>query len=351
MDTKANELLRKVRNAIAELMRSRGRRPSPASRRAYLADYRRMRREGKTPDDYRNSRNTYYRMRAAWTYGVRDDLRLLGERVRRVAPISSKADDEMMKAELVQLVADMKRYPPDPNHRNCVEKAGDGELRQLTAGAIPRPKGKRVGMSELPDGWRMTLIRRVLGRSVYALQIATCSLTGVRPNEFDMGIAVSFTQDDRLAFVIRGSKVKPGEQGQEMRTIIVPIEGADAVFIADWLRSANGDGSQVVPKVKAKALCAAVAGFGQRAFPGLRYKLSPYTFRHALASDLKGEGWPPEALALALGHLTDRTCQRYGRAGLASGSRNLEAKAVRDVKLTRSTRFDRLSSQRTAPRP
>jgi integrase len=52
---------------------------------------------------------------------------------------------------------------------------------------------------------------------------------------------------------------------------------------------------------------------GKRAFPHLRYNLTAYIFRHALAANMKVSGqFYPEAIARAPGHQSTRTQVHYG---------------------------------------
>ena len=58
----------------------------------------------------------------------------------------------------------------------------------------------------------------------------------------------------------------------------------------------------ITVQANGQVLCSAIERAGVRAFPNSRQLVSPYVFRHALASQLKAEGYEPEIIGVCLGH-------------------------------------------------
>ncbi|WP_417476109.1 site-specific integrase [Leisingera sp.] len=78
---------------------------------------------------------------------------------------------------------------------------------------------------------------------------------------------------------------------------------------------------------------------GKQAFPRMRKSLTPYVFRHALASDLRGtSSHAPEAVAQILGHQSDRTQQHYGSSKKLRGNASPFARQIRAVKASDAVR-------------
>ncbi|MGM0532095.1 MAG: site-specific integrase [Bacteroidota bacterium] len=62
-------------------------------------------------------------------------------------------------------------------------------------------------------------------------------------------------------------------------------------------------------------------------------EVSPYSFRHQVASDLKKEGHDQEKIAAFLGHRTVRMQQNYGFRGQGKGSTGIvKVDASHDIK-------------------
>ena len=68
--------------------------------------------------------------------------------------------------------------------------------------------------------------------------------------------------------------------------------------------------------------------------------MSGYVYRHAMASDLKADGFSREQIAMTLGHAVTKTQDAYGRAiGGVPGRRRLAVEAAREIKVTHDTRY------------
>jgi hypothetical protein len=88
----------------------------------------------------------------------------------------------------------------------------------------------------------------------------------------------------------------------------------------------------------AQAITKAVTRAAQRAkLIRLDQTLPAYACRNAMASNLKGDGWPVEEVAAALGHSSDECQKFYGRANAShkgGGCKILDVKTARPVRKT-----------------
>ncbi|WP_212635553.1 hypothetical protein [Ralstonia insidiosa] len=111
---------------------------------------------------------------------------------------------------------------------------------------------------------------------------------------------------------------------------------------------------------KADYLYNCVISLGKPVFPRLRTRVSPYCFRHQIASDLKADpAVPLEDAAKFMGHLSDYSIGRYGHA--VHGKSGLErikplvVTASRPVKhspkVDKLARFKTASANRQKPKP
>ncbi|MCC6193661.1 MAG: hypothetical protein IT518_04260 [Burkholderiales bacterium] len=347
------EAIARVRNKAAKAFRERGPRPSLKTRRRYLASYRHMRDTGKSPANYLGSRSTFYAMRAAWTYGVAVDIVAT---TRALGRPDYPADAEAVRAVLDRLPGlyrDLQAYPPDPDRLNRDKDGFIGEFTRLAPGTSAHPNSKRAGLARLPAGWRDQVVMAAIDAgSKYVLGIAAASTVGCRPRELEMGVEVTAAEDDRLSFLITGAKYKPDLQGQEWRQIRLPVQGIDTQVIRDAVAAAGGTMTIRVPS--AKGLGWAVSHFAEKAFPDDDYGISAYSMRHQLGADLKAEGWKRSKIAMALGHLVDRTCGLYGRRYSGTATRQLEVAAASTVRPTtwpRIAQDSQLASSSTPHRP
>ena len=326
--------LRKCRRLFEAQVAARGDPPSEATQRKYMKVHARMRRKGTTPAHYLGSKNTYYYMRAAWSWGVLAEVK----DVLAKTAFSIAAEDCRRAAHLLdqfdQLADDCRRFVPDPQRNNRNDPNLLGEFRQLREDR-PRPRSasKRVGLHALPADWRDRLVAEAeKSGSCYLRAIAVLSATGCRPAEVVKGVAVAENAAGQLEFTIQGAKVIEGRQGQPWRRIQVSIAGNDTRVLAMAVQAAGGN--LVVRISSAKGLGWAVGHFGQRVYSGPKHRISCYSLRHQLGADLKGDGTPPETIAATLGHLVDKTMGVYGPPAAARGKRRLTVTAALPVKAT-----------------
>jgi integrase len=196
-------------------------------------------------------------------------------------------------------------------HLDCFDKPTDFPPK-------PSPRTKRDGLSSLPRDWRQRLWHRVPKRAVYRDAIAVLSVAGVRPIEVTNGVAVRLAEDGRtLIFRINGAKVTE-TKGQPIRVIRSACTRPEADHLRALCAKANGTVT-IRPACSPERLCDSVSHYGAKTFPRHTYKVSPYSFRHQLAADLKTEEADREWIAAVLGHASTRTASGYGWKGRGRG--------------------------------
>ncbi|KAG8153843.1 hypothetical protein BFF94_007335 [Burkholderia catarinensis] len=149
-------------------------------------------------------------------------------------------------------------------------------------------------------------------------------VTGCRPAELEQGIEL-VTGRDHLVVKIMGAKcVDAGgrERGQPTRHIgfSVDANANPALRFLHALAGRNavdGIGKYTIAHNK-DYLYNSVVALGRSAFPTLRTRISPYCFRHQVASDLKAATSDREITleqaAKVMGHLSDYSIGAYGHA-------------------------------------
>lgn len=310
----------------------------------YAQKYARMVRTGFLPEKARTAK-TFYAYRAALVWATLEQARDALRRRDR-APYGTPAWSEAL-ADLEHARQVLRRYPPDPEREYRAHGSPAFTWSDLSSQMTdkPRSRSKRRVLSYLhhiPD-WRERLFQHIPYRHKAAAAI--CALTGARPAEV-RGVEI-VRYGEGLLLRIPGAKLT-SHSGQPERALLIGLDSVEARYL-------NGlaEAGPVTVSGSAQALCAAVQRAGRKAFPRARQLVSPYVYRHALASDLKAEGHDPERIAECLGHRATESQSAYGRAvhgGQACGV--LAVRASMPVRVThRPPPPMRQPSHSLAPRP
>ena len=326
-------------------------------------DAQRVEGEAVSLENYEGSASTFYAYRAAvrWHAAKRGQL-ALNEYDR-----AKKAKDETTAAAAWQRIlyaaADLKTYPKDaapgipaPNHVALgladakPEGAPAKAKREGRAATSTRETAKLKAANSIakkyPD-WRERLWLRLAEiESPWLDHTAVAALTGARPDELRKA---NFQRDgDTLKIGIEGAKVTE-KSGQPWRMFTLKNDRSHefahlfAKAGASWKTVDMPEGVTDYPD----AFSAALARAGKQVFPKAD-RMSGYVYRHALASDLKADGFTREQIAAALGHSVTRTQDAYGRAaGGSAGRRNLSVSCAREIRATHDTRYTNPAPQIT----
>ena len=153
----------------------------------------------------------------------------------------------------------------------------------------------------------------------YSPAILVLALTGCRPCELVTGVDIQINGEFVTAY-IHGAKVNAKlRKGQEWRRLFWPLDHPHQL-VQDLIQKAKEAGGAFTAKIEsATNLGSAVRHAGHRLWPNLGEHITPYVFRHALASDLKASGLSAADISACLGHRVTKTATNYGRASAAKG--------------------------------
>lgn len=283
----------------------------------YLSVTERLERDGVRPEDAQ-SRSDYYRRRAAVIWAAIESGRAALTARDRATRSGDAAALATAVNELERVVSILRRYPPDPKRER-----GSGKLpllaeamtwssivaRRQSHSSPPVPRSKRKGLGALMRiaEWQGVLLSQV--SKDHQAAVAVSLLSGVRPAEIAKGVIVKSTPDG-ISITVAGAKCGVN-RGQASRTLLISTDSAAGRLLAELAK----DG-QVTITDSPKRLSDAIASAARRAWPQLRIRVSAYSIRHAVASQLKASGVPADAIAKCLGHVATRSASSYGRACL-----------------------------------
>jgi len=219
---------------------------------------------------------------------------------------------------------------------------------------------KKSALKSLPSDWRENMWERASepewrdARPQLLPALAILWLTGCRPAEIQQGVRM-FLRGDLLVVEVAGAKCTDAggrERGQPKRHYGFNIN-AEANSALMFLRalaaqnSLNGTGQFQVTH-NADYLYNSIVSLGKSAFPKLRTRVSPYCFRHQVASDLKADpDVQLEEAAKFMGHLSDYSIGKYGHAIHGRKSRGRANALAMHIQTSRpikhSPKVDRLS--------
>lgn len=321
MDTKNRnaeyELVRQVR----ELCNRVNGRISDKTKADYIKKYQRIQTTGKIPEQ-QDTKRAYYAYRAALLYGTAQSARN-ALRTRDKAIHGSEAWKAAVNT-LENCAAVFARYPPDPKREHYLTGSGSftweavkqHKAKTQTGWSATVASKKRIlsKLNKQPD-WISRLFESVTDKHKPATAI--CILTGARPSEIAQGVMLSLAQKNNKPYLvirIKGSKITD-TSGQPERVLYIGMDSPIAAFVGKLV-----EGPQSIISTHPANLCAAIIKAGRKAFPRLQETVTPYVFRHHLASQMKAVGLPLETIAQALGHRSNESQQAYGYAVSAGGS-------------------------------
>lgn len=191
-------------------------------------------------------------------------------------------------------------------------------------------KAKKSAIGLLPPDWRESVWQAAStpewrqSRPQLIQALAVLWITGCRPAELEQGIELLAARRE-LVVKITGAKCADAGgrmRGQPTRHIGFKIDAAanPALCFLYALASQNvvdGIGKLTITHNK-DYLYNSVVALGKSVFPKLRTRISPYCFRHQIASDLKAATSDREITleqaAKVMGHLSDYSIGVYGNA-------------------------------------
>ncbi|MFZ6798157.1 site-specific integrase [Undibacterium sp. Di24W] len=251
-------------------------------------------------------KNTYYSKLAACRYSICIKLRKEHEKARIAISENDTDTFQQSKSTIHKLkceLAEINAMPPSSQIKS-----------------IESRKSKRGSLSGLPVDWRKQLCYRMIS-SKYFFQTLALAICGCRPHEMKLGIlikSVVVDQIENFVLEIHGAKVTD-ENGQKYRHLTFSADASNAL-LSPLINFAKEMGGSTVLKIQnEKAFSSAISRFAAELWPKLKVPITPYSFRHAFASDMKATG-DQDTVAQSLGHRSTRTQKRYGQKQLSRSS-------------------------------
>lgn len=175
--------------------------------------------------------------------------------------------------------------------------------------------------------------------------VCVLTATGCRPAELEKGVRVRMGKEPgTMEFIVAGAKINR-EQNRGIAIRIVKVTTHDAKglprFWAQPLLDLVKSGTQVVSIASPTAFGTRITEASRRLWPRRRSHASPYSFRHAMCSDLKSAGLDPVTIAKVMGHASTRASLGYGRRSKGGGGES----PIFDVETSKTPRHskDRLA--------
>lgn len=321
-------LIQQAREAV-----SAARQVNPATARTYARVASRILAERIDIRQIDGARRTYYVARAALRWYAVEQLRThLG-----LFDGQPDADQQRLSIETIRGALGIIAAFPGEAYPGQALVTGRRTQHQ-GSGESTRPTAKRIGIGRMPAGWREDLLAHALARgSKYSDAIAVLCLTGARPAELEIGVAVEYDEAvDRLVLTVFGAKVTDDSHaphGQPWRRLVLRVDGLAAVHLAELAQAAGGE--TTVRVESANLLGQGVATLSRSRWPRRKRPVTPYSFRHQFSADAKND-LQPEAVAQALGQASTATQQGYGlrRQGHPGRTGIVRVDAARNVRVS-----------------
>lgn len=207
------------------------------------------------------------------------------------------------------------------------------EMTRPPVGERKPRQGRVKSLSRLREGWQETLHSNLSDK--WKSAFAIMAMTGCRPAELN-GLEIHPTEQEGVfRFRIEGRKVTEFA-GQPWRELTIDVRGA--AYGQALMAEIGNEPGRLEIKETAQAITKAVTRAAQRAkLIRLDQTLPAYACRNAMASSMKGQGWPIDKISAALGHSSDECQKFYGRANAGhkgGGGKVLDVKTARPVRET-----------------
>ena len=306
-------------------------------------------------------RNSFNFNRAALWFGLRERLQAYMDQVRDDLFEVGADQLEVDGRQWLQVITTVVEVAPPGERIDEVHSKSRFKFNNSSASesklSFLKKTSKRDGLADLGADWREMFWQNVDQRSKYATQMATLDLTGARPNDQSLGGEVKRVSQSTIEVTVRGSK-NSATTGIPLRTFQfdltldlalrakhVACQATSSQGRSRWVRPPLLLLADLVPKVgdvkswksSAKGLASAVTAVDERTFPRHEYKISPTSFRHQMATDLKSSQMDRTEAAAAMSHKSTSTLDHYGRTLAKGRVRRVLPKIVSDISMVRNT--------------
>lgn len=189
--------------------------------------------------------------------------------------------------------------------------------------AITKVRSKKSDVAKLPKTWRSQLFAATkppMGKvSRLSAAVAMLWATGCRPVELEKGIKISMVDGVLVVHILGGkhglitNEQGTFERGLEWRTLKINPKLNKAT---EYLAQIAADGKDHLVSYNKNSLRTRINELGRtiQAKKKDPISISPYTFRHAMGSDIKScDRMTDEEKSMVMGHLSCDSLQVYGR--------------------------------------
>jgi len=316
------------------------------TKREYIRDLACMHNNDADPLTACTTKNTFYKYRAAWNYTFTQLANDIYQQATVEIDIAKKI--ECITA-LSTCITKLKKFPPDPDGLNFIHQAQGlySSDWQLVKDQAPPSKSKKYQISTLPKNWRERFFKHILEKnSKYTTAIATLAITGCRPAELENGITLHLLTNQTIKVRIQGKKTHDGIYGQDFREFEISYEGPEFSYLLEKIPLNNQP--FLVQVASANALGEQMRKYSNQVFSKIKGNISPYTYRHAFAKNIKSILSSKTDIALALGHSNDKSQRYYANKGKNGGGFQIEkiegTRAVKQISSNNSFNVNQLSN-------
>ena len=169
----------------------------------------------------------------------------------------------------------------------------------------------------LPRNWADQILEKSLGHRFYRA-ILILRVTGCRPGEIHG--AKFIYAENRIFVEIKGKKVTE-KNGQPLRRFAIPVAKLPNKFLEELKGERVIELSELATEKEQKNFRMYLNRLGMKLFPDIEEKISPISFRHAMASALRDAGWKKAEMAGVMGHVSENTQCHYGARRRFKGKR------------------------------
>ena len=237
--------------------------------------------------------------------------------------------NDILRGQVMRSLMSIKRPAAPPAVPPALPQVVQVQAVGEAAGKVRT--SKRLDLSKLPKTWRSMIFEQVRPDrpSRLASSVAVLWATGCRPVEIEKGVRVKL-EAGVLVVEIRGAKtgtvpvmtprdqsgqyeIVQADRGLEWRRLKLNPELNDATR---YLAKLCQDGKTHTIDYNKNSLRTRLNEAGKLAIRKMPdgVTISPYTFRHALGSDLKScDDYSDEEKSMILGHLSCDSLSVYGR--------------------------------------
>jgi integrase len=334
----AFEIIRQARNTI-KLWNNTS---AEKTRTDYQKIFDRLFNANTTPIAHAKTKNSYYKYRAAWIYGL---TKLLSQLLQDADKLQKTNEKEWLDIveEISATIFLLADYPADPKHQSEVLGVKslwtEKEAAIKKQGLVIKNKSKRKTIKRLPQDWRNVIFARALQKkSKYSDAIGTLSITGCRPAEIEKGVLFEIN-DGGLKVTISGAKTHNGKFGSPTRSFVISEDNLAFEHIHELCMERGGNFT-VIGQAKAIGDSVSLLANDMKL-----NKVSAYSFRHQLSADLKAGGFGADDIAKVLGHCTDRSQTYYSSRSGKGGGRNISNIEGREPLMKNKMAFHALNNK------